>query len=105
VWGVALEDLRNSRCDELDPENMEDGDYMKKGDLAATLVWSGNRICMAIVEVTGFQFLKEKVPHTIALLDDLENLDKQIKISGQIIDLHNPPPLISGVDQKLSVTK
>jgi hypothetical protein len=38
VRGVALEDLRNSRSDELDPENMEDGDYIKKGDLAATLV-------------------------------------------------------------------
>jgi len=89
VRGVALEDLHNSRCDELDPENMEDGDYMKKGDLAATLVRSGNRICMAVLEVTGFQFLKEKVARTIAALDDLENPDKQIKISGQIIDLHN----------------
>ena len=31
VRGVALEDLCNSRSDELDPENMEDEDYMKKG--------------------------------------------------------------------------
>jgi len=38
VRGVALEDLHNSRSDELDPEDMEDGNYMKKGDLAATLV-------------------------------------------------------------------
>ena len=38
VRGVALEDFHNSRSDELDPEDMEDGDYMKKGDLAATLV-------------------------------------------------------------------
>jgi len=33
VRGVALEDLRNSKSDELDPEDMEDGDYMKKGTL------------------------------------------------------------------------
>jgi hypothetical protein len=50
---------------------MEDGDYMKKGDLAATLVQSGNKICMAVLEVTGFQFLKEKAAQTIAALDDL----------------------------------
>ena len=81
-----MEDLRNSRSDELDPENMEDEDYMKKGDLAATLVRSGNRICMAVLEVTGFQFLKEKVAQTIATLDDLENPNNQIKIIGQIID-------------------
>jgi hypothetical protein len=87
VRGVALEDLRNSRSDELDPENMEDGDYMKKGDLAATLVRSGNKICTAVLEVTGFQFLKEKVARTIAMVEDLENPDNHIKISGQIIDL------------------
>jgi len=71
---------------------MEDGDYMKTGDLAATLVRSGNKICMAVLEITGFQYLKEKVARTIAALDDLENLDKQIKISGQIIGLHKSSP-------------
>jgi hypothetical protein len=88
VRGVALEDLRNSRSNELDPEDMEDGDYMKKNDLAATLVRSGNKICMAVLEVTGFQFLQEKVARTIATLDDLENPTNEIKISGQIIDLY-----------------
>jgi hypothetical protein len=47
---------------------------------------------MAVLEVTGFRFLKEKVARTIAALDDLENPDKQIKISGQIIDLHKSSP-------------
>ena len=42
---------------------------------------------MAILEVAGFQFLKEKIVRTIAVLDDLENPNNQIKISGQIIDL------------------
>ena len=49
---------------------------------------SGNKICMAVLEVTGFQFLKEKVARTTAALEDLENPNNQIKISGQIIDLH-----------------
>ena len=47
---------------------------------------------MAVLEVTGFQFLKEKVARTIATLDDLENPDKNIKIGGQIIDLHKSSP-------------
>jgi hypothetical protein len=47
---------------------------------------------MAVLEVTGFQFLKEKVAWTIAALDDLENPDKQIKIIGQIVDPHNSSP-------------
>jgi hypothetical protein len=92
VWGVALEDLHNSRYDKLDPEDMEDVDYMKKRDLATTLVQSGNRICIAVLEVTGFQFPKEKVVRTVATLDDLENPNNQIKISGQIIDLHTSSP-------------
>jgi hypothetical protein len=66
---------------------MEDRDYMKNGDLVATLVRSGNKICLAVLETTGFQFLKEKVAQTITALDDLENSNNQIKISGQIIDL------------------
>jgi len=87
VQGVSLEDLQNFKSNELDPEDMEDGDYMKKGDLVATLVQSGNKICMAVLEVIEFQFLKEKATQIIAALDDLENLNNQIKISGQIIDL------------------
>jgi hypothetical protein len=42
---------------------------------------------MAVMEVTGFRFLKEKIAQTIAALDNLKNPDNQIKISGQIIDL------------------
>ena len=87
---MALEDLHNSKSEELDPENMEDEDLMKKGDLAASLVRSGNRICMAVLEVTGFQFAKEKITQTTAAMDDLENRDKQIKIIGQIIDIFMP---------------
>ena len=47
---------------------------------------------MAVLEVTGFWFLKEKVAKTIAMLDDLEDPDNHIKISGQIIDLFASSP-------------
>jgi len=48
--------------------------------------------------------LKEKVARTIATLDDLENPNNQIKISGQIIDLMDILLLLLGMEQKLSVT-
>ena len=49
---------------------------------------------MAVLEVTGFQFLKEKVARTIATLDDLENPDNQIKIRARLLIYihHHPPP-------------
>ena len=90
VRGVALEDLHNSRLDELDPDNLEEGDYMKRGDLAAILVQSGDKICMAVLEVAGFQFGKEKTTRVVATLDDLEDSTKQIKISGQVIVMQQP---------------
>ena len=45
---------------------------------------------MAVLEVTGFQFAKEKIIQTTALMDDLESRDKQIKIIGQLIELCMP---------------
>lgn len=71
VHGVAIEDFHNSKLDELGPDNMEDGDFMKKGDLAAILVCSGDRICLAVLEVAGFYFDKEKSAQKIATLEDL----------------------------------
>jgi hypothetical protein len=90
VRGWTLDDLVNSglKNSELAPEDMEEGDYMKSGDLAATLVQSGAKICIAVLKVNGFKFDKEKGTRSVASLDDLENPAKQIKISGQIIDLH-----------------
>ncbi|KZP09618.1 hypothetical protein FIBSPDRAFT_963820 [Athelia psychrophila] len=87
VRGIALEDFHNSQLNELDPDNMEDGDFMKKGDLVAVLVRSGDRICMAVLEVVGFHFDQEKGTRTIAPLEDLKTLANKIKISGQIVGL------------------
>jgi len=100
VQGVALEDLWNSKSDELDPEDMEDGDYMKKGDLVATLVQYGSKICMAVLEVTGFQFLKEKVARIIAALHDLKNPNNQIKIRARLL-IYNHLPLPPGSGTKI----
>ena len=46
VRGVAIEDLYNSKQEEMDSNDMEDDDYMKKGDLAASLVKCGDEILL-----------------------------------------------------------
>jgi hypothetical protein len=55
-----------------------------------TLVQPESGIRMAVLEVTGFWFLKEKLTWTSATMDDLENTNKQIKIIGQITELYMP---------------
>ena len=84
---VAIDDLYNSKQQEMDSDDMEDEEYMKKGDLAAALVHSGGEICLCVIEVKEFQFGTEKVSHVTAALDDLEDISKSIKVIGQIIAL------------------
>ena len=91
--GMTLESLLNSKKhDELDPDDMNGEDVMKKGDLAACLIQSGPKICLAVIEVIGFQFGKEKVTKTTATMGDLEDTNKQIRIVGQIVNLHMSSP-------------
>jgi len=92
VRGVAIEDLYNSKQEEMDSDDMEDNEYMKKGDLAASLMRCGDEICLCVIEVTEFQFSTEKTAHVTAALDDVENKNKQIKVTGQIIELKPSSP-------------
>jgi hypothetical protein len=61
---------------------MNGEDVMKNGDPVACLVQSGTKICLAVIEVIGFWFGKEKTTKTTATMDDLEDTNKQIKIVG-----------------------
>ena len=91
--GMTLESLLNSKKhDELDPDNMDGEDFMKKGDPAACSIQSGSKICLAVIEVIGFRFGKEKAIKTTATMDDLEDIDKQIKIIGHVINLSMSSP-------------
>ena len=72
----------------MDADN--DVDLMKKSDLAACLVRSGPKICLAVIEVIGFLFGTEKVVKSTATMDDLEDTNKQIKVVGQIVNLKMP---------------
>ena len=91
---MAIEDLYNSKQEEMDPDDMEDGEYMKRGDLAASLVMCGGKICLCVIEVTGFKFGTEKITQTTAALNDLEDKNKQIKVTGQVIELKPSSPKI-----------
>ena len=71
----------------MDSDDMEDEEYVKKGDLAAALVHSGGEICLSVIEVKEFQFGINKVSHMTAALDDLGYISKLIKVIGQIIAL------------------
>ena len=68
VLNVAIDDLYNSKQQEIDSDDMEDEEYMKKGDLAAALVHRGGKICLCAIEVKEFQFGTEKASHVTAAL-------------------------------------
>ena len=89
-YGVQKADLQYTRekpQQEMDSDDMEDEEYMKKGDLAAALVHSGGKICLSVIEVKESQFGTDKVSHVTVALDDLEDISKPIKVIGQIIAL------------------
>jgi hypothetical protein len=88
TWHVCnmIDGLYNSKQEEMNSDDMEDEEYMKKGDFAATLHSEG-KICLCVIEVKEFQFDTEKVSHVTAALDDLEDISKSIKVMGQIIAL------------------
>jgi len=71
---------------------MNGEDFMKKGDPVACLIQCGPKICLAVIEVIGFRFGKEKVTKTMETMDDLEDTNKQIKIIGQIINMKMSSP-------------
>ena len=87
VCNVAIDDLYNSKQEEMDSDDMEDEEYMKKDDLASALVHSGAEICLSAIEVKEFKFGTDKASHVTAALSDLEDITKSIKVIGQIIAL------------------
>ena len=50
--------------------------FNHRKDLVGVLVRSGHRICLAVLEVTAFQFGTSKITKSMAFMDDLEDKDK-----------------------------
>ena len=56
---------------------MIDSDVIKSGDLAACLVRSGEIICLAIIEITSFEYLVDpKRQVTSIAIDEMEDFIK-----------------------------
>ncbi|KAF8074122.1 hypothetical protein FPV67DRAFT_1446920 [Lyophyllum atratum] len=84
--GMTLEDFRKGQNDNQE-DIPPDTDIMKEKDLAATLVRSGSKICLAVMEISGFRTGTTKEMSLTADMNDLDDLDKRITVVGQIVGL------------------
>lgn len=87
--GLTLEDLRKPTGNWNSAELLE-GDIIKAGDLAACLVRSGETICLAILEITSFEYHDTKRQVTSMKMDEFEHQDQgdpsQVTVLVQIMD-------------------
>jgi hypothetical protein len=96
VRGVTLDNLRESDHTALNSENLTQDDMIKKQDIVAALIRAEDDICLAVVEVLGFEEVGSKARSTEVKMDDLEGSDKPITVFGQILELRptaNPEAL------------
>lgn len=90
--GRVIEDFQKSNLkfeDFFDADDTDDDTVMKSTDLGAFLAYSDEKICLAIMEVTGFHFNKgkTKVFRTTAKYDDLAVQTSKITVVGQLIEI------------------
>ena len=88
VRGIALEDLRpKSKFEDLaDTLDHDDELCMKSTDFGGFLARTGDNISLCIMEVAGFQE-KDKPVKAVAMIADLANPDKSVKVVGQVLEL------------------
>lgn len=88
--GVTLEDLRRP-TDNWNSADLVDTDVIKSGDLAACLVRSGDIICLAVIEITSFEYLDPKRQVTSVAMNEMEGLSSEnrlkITVLAQVLDM------------------
>jgi hypothetical protein len=88
--GVTLEDLRRP-SDNWNSADLIEGDIVKNGDLAACLVRAGESICLAIIEITSFEYADSKRQVTSITIDEMEESGagekSKVTVLAQIVDL------------------
>jgi len=90
VCGVTLDNLHESNDSNhtgLNTENFSQDDMIKKQDIIATLIRAEDCICLAVVEILGFEEVGSKAHCTEVKMDDLEDSEKPITVFGQILEL------------------
>ena len=68
-----------------------DGDIIKVGDLTTCLVQSGKTICLAVLEISSFEYKHSKHQVTSISMDDFEKLNNgnqsKVTVLAQIMNL------------------
>ena len=88
--GWVIEDFQKLKFEDFfDTDDTDDDTVMKSTDLGAFLAYSDEKICLAIMEVTGFHFNngKSKSFRTTAKYDDLALQTLKITVVGQLIEI------------------
>jgi hypothetical protein len=83
--GVTVEDLRQSKHDELNSVDLANTDLVKAGDIASILVRTEDQICQAVIEILCFEKGDAKKQLTSVGIDDLEDHDAKITVQCQIL--------------------
>jgi len=95
VQGKTLEDLYSTSRSSVDLGSSLNANELCSKDLVAFLVQSANKFCLAVMEVVGFRFKKEKSLKLTMGVEHLTNGEGDFRVNGQIIELS---PSLDGTD-------
>ncbi|THH30616.1 hypothetical protein EUX98_g3584 [Antrodiella citrinella] len=84
--GVTLDDL-HARNSDLNSDNLAEGDHVKSGDLGAALVHVKKTICLAVLDIIGFEKKGVKGRLTAVDVAELEKKNSGITVIAQAIKL------------------
>ncbi|KAJ7315740.1 hypothetical protein DFH08DRAFT_820317 [Mycena albidolilacea] len=90
VRGVALEDLHSRKAKEFDPGDLDEDNLLKSGDLVAPLLHASGKICLGLFIVKTIRTGAEKSTLTAVSLPDLENPQKKVVVTGQLVGMKKP---------------
>ena len=95
VQGKTLEDLYSTSRSSVDLGSSLNANELCAKDLVAFLVQSANKFCLAVMEVVGYCFKKEKALKLTMGVEQLTNSNGDFRVNGQIIKLS---PSLDGTD-------
>ena len=95
VQGKTLEDLYSTSRSGVDLGSSLNANELCAKDLVAFLVQSANKFCLAVMEVVGYRFKKEKALKLTMGVEQLTNGNGDFRVNGQIIELS---PSLDGTD-------
>ena len=88
MQGKTLESLYPySRTGSITIEDSNNPNELRTKDLVAFIVQSANRFSLAVMEIVGFRFKKDKTLKLVMEIENLTNGKCDFKVNGQILDL------------------